>query len=92
MIPYALIGKVVFGIVLVCLLFAALAVFALAAMFVWLRGLTLLSNLIWRNYDPHEGEQPPQRWRKVSAFLIMVRDNDLSKKDKVWEEIENGGM
>ena len=91
MIPDALIVKAVVGIVLVCLLLAGLALFVLGVLFVWFRGLTFLSNLIWRNYDPHEGEQPPQRWRKVSAFLIMLRDTDFSKKDKVWEEIESDG-
>lgn len=91
MLPYALIGKAVVGIIVGCLLLAGLALFALSVLFVWFRGLTFLSNLIWRNYDPHDGEQPPQRWRKVSAFLIMLRDMDFEKKDEVWEEIESGG-
>jgi hypothetical protein len=87
MMPYELVGKVVLGIVAVCLLVVGVVTLYV----VWYKFLTLISIIIWRNYDPQEGEYPSQRLRKVSAFAMMLRDNELDKKDEVWETIEDGG-
>jgi len=91
MIPYALIGKAVVGIIVVCLFIVGVVAFVAGVYAAWYKGLTFISNMIWRNYDVQAGEQPPQKWRKVSAFVIMLRDNDFDKKDEVWETIQDGG-
>ncbi len=91
MIPYELIGMVVVGIAAICLVIIGIVSVVAGLYYVWYKGLTFISNMIWRNYDVKNGEQPPQKWRKVSAFVIMLRDNDFDKKDDVWETIKDGG-
>lgn len=87
--PYELIGKVVVAIIALIMAVFILIGIPILLYKIWFKSLTFLSNLIWRNYEPKEGERPPKNWRKVSAFIIILRDNDFQKKEEVWEEIEN---
>lgn len=89
--PYDLIGK--FVVLAILTLFTLLTVIALAVILyiVWLRGLTWISDRMWKGYDPAEGEYPPTLKLRISGVTICIRDFRIRKIPEVWNEAAEMG-
>lgn len=75
--PYESIGKVAVVLAAIALLAAITFVLFLAFLFVWYRGWDRITNLLWRGYDPSEGEVPP-KWRLEASFYAQaIKNRDL---------------
>lgn len=84
--PYDLIGR---GTVLV--LAVILAIFILGAVilggaFIWTRGWSYISNVMWRGYDPDDNDYPPAWKIRISGITIALARFQFHKIPAAYRE------
>lgn len=78
--PYELIGRMVIGLLGVIVAVLGIALLAFAALFIWVRGWTRLSNRMYRGYETHPKEERPPLWRmRIAAFCTGMANFQFHK-------------
>lgn len=89
--PLELIGAAVVALATVAVALGLLVAAMMAVLFVWIRGFTFVSNLMWRGYDPSDLDYPPLYRRRVAGVTLALARFKFRKILPAWREAEEMG-
>lgn len=84
--PYELIGRIVVGAVAVLLALGAIGLALFTIAFIWVRGWTAISELMWKGYDATDGEWPPLWRSRMSAFAYCMSRLKIREMPTAYRE------
>ena len=83
--PYELIGRIVVGVMTILLAIGAIGLALFTIAFIWVRGWTAISELMWRGYAA-DGEWPPLWRSRIAAITYCMSRLKIRKMPAAYRE------